>query len=122
VRDSSPGPLPWIFAGQSHYPDYLLRGEGRRRSRARLVGEHLFDHLRDERTLLLPLSPPPAGFSFAFSFAFSSAAIRRGAASSQRLRQVRTWPRSMPKSPAIRVLLVPVVAASRMMRTRRTNC
>lgn len=37
-----------VLAGQSHYPDYLLRIEGRRRSGTRLVGEHLFDHLRDE--------------------------------------------------------------------------
>jgi hypothetical protein len=48
MRDRPPGLLPRIFAGQSHYPDYLLRGEGGRRSGARLVGEHLFDHLRDE--------------------------------------------------------------------------
>jgi hypothetical protein len=51
MRDRPPGLLPGIFAGQSHYPDYLLRGEGGRRSRARLVGEHLFYNLRDEDTI-----------------------------------------------------------------------
>jgi hypothetical protein len=48
VRDRPPRLLPWILAGQSHYADYLLRGEGRWRSGAGLVGEYLFDHLRDE--------------------------------------------------------------------------
>jgi hypothetical protein len=48
MRDRPPGLLPGIFAGQSHYPDYLLRAEGRRRSGAGLVGEYLFHHLRDE--------------------------------------------------------------------------
>jgi hypothetical protein len=48
VRDRPPRLLPWILAGQSHYPDYLLRAEGRRRSGAGLVGEYLFHHLRDE--------------------------------------------------------------------------
>jgi hypothetical protein len=42
-----------VLAGQSHYPDYLLRIEGRRRSGTRLVGEHLFDHLRDEDTITI---------------------------------------------------------------------
>ena len=51
MRDGSPGLLPWILAGQSHYPYHLLRAEGRRRSGAGLVGEHLFDHLRDEDTI-----------------------------------------------------------------------
>jgi hypothetical protein len=51
VRDRPPGVLPWILAGQSHYPNYLLRGEARRRSGAGLVGEHLFDHLRDENAI-----------------------------------------------------------------------
>ena len=37
-----------ILAGQSHYPDHLLRAEGRRSSGARLVGEHLFYNLREE--------------------------------------------------------------------------
>jgi hypothetical protein len=42
-----------ILAGQSHYADYLLWAEGRRRSGARLVGEHLFDNLRDENTIFV---------------------------------------------------------------------
>ena len=40
-----------ILAGQGHYPDYLFRAEGGRRSGAGLVGEHLFDHLREEYTI-----------------------------------------------------------------------
>jgi hypothetical protein len=48
VRDRPPRLLSWILAGQSHYPDYLLRAEGRRRAGAGLVGEYLFHHLRDE--------------------------------------------------------------------------
>jgi hypothetical protein len=37
--------------GVSGYGSYLLRAEDRRRSTARLVGEHLFHHLRDEDTI-----------------------------------------------------------------------
>ncbi len=51
MRDGTSGLLPWILAGQSHYPDYLFRTESRRRSRAGLVGEYLFDHLRDENAI-----------------------------------------------------------------------
>jgi hypothetical protein len=40
-----------ILTSQSHYLDYLLRAEGRRRSTARLVGEHLFYNLREEDTI-----------------------------------------------------------------------
>jgi hypothetical protein len=53
VRDGPPRLLPWILAGQSHYPDYLLRGEGRRRSGAGLVGEYLLHHLRDENAITI---------------------------------------------------------------------
>jgi hypothetical protein len=51
MRDRPPGFLPWILAGQSDYPDYLLRAEGRRRSGAGLVGEYLSHHLRDENAI-----------------------------------------------------------------------
>lgn len=46
-----PPAISRILAGQSHYPNHLFRTEGRGRSGSWLVGEHLFDRLREENTI-----------------------------------------------------------------------
>jgi hypothetical protein len=104
-----------VLAGQSHYPDYLLRIEGRRRSGTRLVGEHLFDHLRDEDTITIFFFVR----CFLLRFLLGGHQTRRGLEPA--LTPGSHLPtRSVPKSWAIRVLLAPE-APWRTIRTRRTS-